>query len=68
MARRPTLKELRFLFLTATQNLQFVDPTCNATSLASLKRVIDDHIAALEFLQAIERPGANGESGTHRAA
>jgi hypothetical protein len=54
MARRPTPEELRFVLE------QFADPRCNATSLASLKRIIENHIGALEILHAIERVGAKG--------
>jgi hypothetical protein len=54
MARRPTPEELRFVLE------QFADPSYDATSLASLERIIENHIGALEILHAIERVGAEG--------
>lgn len=54
MARRST-PEKPSVLLSAAQNAEQSDePDCDAATLASLKQIIENHVAALEILQTVE--------------
>jgi hypothetical protein len=53
MARRSTPEE-RSASLCRSECEQLAEPACDPTTLAALKQIIENHVAALEILHIIE--------------